>query len=60
MSKFEIGNLVLIFVISIVMNALGPMTLLQCILIGALSGVSFILGQLHTKQQIEKIFEDKD
>lgn len=60
MSKFEIGNWVLIFVISIVMNVLGPMTLLQCILLGVLSGVSFILGQLHTKQQIEKIFEDKD
>lgn len=60
MSKFEIANLVLIFVISIVMNVLGPLTLLQCILIGALSGVSFIFGTLHTKQQIEKIFEDKE
>ena len=60
MSKFEIANMVLILVISIVLNVLGPMTLLQCILIGVLSGVSFIFGCLHTKQQIEKIFEDKD
>ena len=60
MSKFEIGNLVLIFVISIVMNALGPMTLLQCILIGALSGVSFIFGSLHVTSKIDKFFEDKE
>lgn len=60
MSKFEIGNFVLIFVIAILMNVLGPITLVQSILLGALSGVSFVLGQLHTKQQIEKIFEDKD
>lgn len=60
MSKFEIANMVLIFIISIVVNALGPITLVQCILLGVLSGASFIFGCLHTKQQIEKIFEDKD
>ena len=60
MSKYEIANMVLTLVISIILNVLGPMTLLQCILIGALSGLSFIFGSLHTKQQIEKIFEDKE
>jgi hypothetical protein len=60
MSKYEIANMVLILVIAILMNVLGPITLLQSILIGALSGISFIFGCLHTKQQIEKIFEDKD
>ena len=60
MSKFEIGNFVLIFVIAIVMNVLGPITLVQSILLGALSGISFILGELHVKQKIDKIFEDKE
>lgn len=60
MSKYEIGNLVLILVISIILNVLGPMTLLQCILIGVLSGVSFIFGSLHVKSKIDKFFEDKD
>lgn len=60
MSKFEIGNFVLIFVIAIVMNVLGPITLVQSILLGALSGVSFVLGELNVKQKIDKIFEDKE
>ena len=60
MSKFEIGNLVLIFVIAIIMNALGPITLVQSILIGALSGTSFILGNYHVLDRLKKDLEDKD
>lgn len=60
MSKFEIGNLVLIFVIAIIVNALGPITLVQSILIGALSGTSFILGNYNVIDRLKKDLEDKD